>query len=88
MNQNYSFSIHLANDSGIDSRKKAKNSQGIGVANLLESESEFRFFWNRHSPSLVVKCHELQIQLRDAVVQDEVGEGELVELCQDRRGAD
>ena len=26
-------------DSGIDSRKKAKNSQGIGIAILLESES-------------------------------------------------
>ena len=30
--------ILLANDSGIDSRKKAKNSQGLGIAILLESE--------------------------------------------------
>ena len=40
---NYSFLIHftilLANYSGIDSRKKAKNSKGIGIAILLESES-------------------------------------------------
>ena len=40
--KNDSFSIHftilLANDSGIDSRKKAKNSEGIGMAILLESE--------------------------------------------------
>ena len=40
--RNDSFSIHftilLANDSGIDSRKKAKNSEGIGIAILLESE--------------------------------------------------
>ena len=27
----------LANDSGIDSRKKVKNSQGIGIAIFLES---------------------------------------------------
>ena len=31
--------ILLANNSGMDSRKKAKNSQGIGIAILLESES-------------------------------------------------
>ena len=41
--KNNSFSIHfmilLANVSGIDSRKKAKNSQGIRIAILLESES-------------------------------------------------
>ena len=33
------FTILLANDSGIDSRKKAKNSQGIRIAILLELES-------------------------------------------------
>ena len=33
------FTILLANNSGIYSRKKAKNSQGIGIAILLESES-------------------------------------------------
>ena len=41
--KNNSFLIHftilLATDSGIDSRKKAKNSQGIGIEILLESES-------------------------------------------------
>ena len=33
------FTILLANDSGINSRKKAKNNQGIGIAILLESDS-------------------------------------------------
>ena len=32
------FTIFLSNDSGIDSRKKAKNSQGLGIGILLESE--------------------------------------------------
>ena len=31
--------ILMADNSGIDSRKKAKNIQGIGIAILLESES-------------------------------------------------
>ena len=39
-----SFSIHftilLANDSGIASRKKTKNSQEIVIAILLESETD------------------------------------------------
>ena len=33
------FTILLANDSGIDSRKNTKNCQGIGIAILLETES-------------------------------------------------
>ena len=33
------FTILLANDSGIDSRKNAKNGQGIGIAIIVESES-------------------------------------------------
>ena len=33
------FTILLANDSGIESRHKVENSQGIGIAILLESES-------------------------------------------------
>ena len=32
------FTILLANNSGINSRKKAKNNQGIRIAILLESE--------------------------------------------------
>ena len=46
--KNDSFSIHftvlLDNDSGINSRKKAKNSQGMGIAILLESESTQPYF--------------------------------------------
>ena len=37
--KNDTFTILLANDSGINSRKKTKNSQGIRIAFLLESES-------------------------------------------------
>ena len=73
--KNDSFSIHftilLANDSRVGFRKEAQNSQGIGIAILLESEST-QPYWggrsNSQGPKIALRIRPLDLSLTQSLL--------------------